>query len=289
MSDIVRLPLYGQLREHVSYSELRLFRSCEWRWFLTNVAGLRQPERSLAMEFGSAIHSTLELAFAPGERPSLGSLAESFSSAFEKGLEGLEIDPSDLPERDRLREIGPTIVRDALACPDLQGIVPLRNELRLEEPIARTDGLDVKFKGYVDFIFVKKLAKKRVIYIADFKTCTWGWPYDKLSDPEVCAQILLYKHFFCKLTGAPPRDVSAAFILLKKTPRPGDATVQVAKIPAGPKVLEGAMDFLQGSITKMHGYSYQKNRGSCVREWIDSKTKEPRSAKCPFYQTENCT
>jgi len=286
--EVVRLPVAGQMRDHVSYSELRLFEQCEWKWYLVKALGLGADERSLPMEFGSAIHSTLEKAFSPDATPSQEELDLEFRSAYEKNVEGLELQPHEVEERERLRELGPKIVRDALACPDLQGIRPMKNELALMVPIARTDGLDVKFKGFVDFVYAKRLKTKTVIYIADFKTCTWGWPAAKLMDPKVCAQILLYKHFFCKITGANPRDVSAAFILLRKTPREGDSSVSVEKIGAGPKVLQSALDFLQGTITGMHSGEYRKNRESCVRRWVDPVTKEDREARCPFFETTEC-
>lgn len=287
MRDVVRLPIAGQLREHISYSEIRLFGECEWRWYLDQVMGMKVPERSLHLAFGSAIHRAMELAFSQ-DRPPLGDVDAVLLSELDRELEGLELQKHELEERERLRWLAPTIVRDALACPDLQGIIPLKSELGLMVPIDRTDGLDVKFKGFVDFIYVKQLARKRVIYIADFKTCTWGWSYEKLTDPLVCAQILLYKHFFCKMTGAEPRDVSAAFILLKKSPPAGRPTVEVAKIGAGPKVLSQAIELLQGSISRMQSGTYRQNREACQRFWTDPVTKEERSWQCRHYGTPDC-
>jgi len=167
------------------------------------------------------------------------------------------------------------------------------------QPIGRTDGLDIKFKGFIDILFVKRLKTKSVIYVADFKTCQWGWPATKFRDIEVISQILLYKHFFCKLTGADPKNVTAAFILLKKKPKRTsekgvipetfDLCVEVEKISAGPKATQAALDYLQGSITAMHSYSYVKNFEVCSRSWIDQETKEEREAHCPFLNTEDCT
>ncbi len=287
MRDRVQLPLYGQLRDHVSYSEIKLFKECEWRWYLKHVTGLVTKDRSLPMEFGTAIHKTLEKAFVINP-PGIQELSQIFWKEYAQGIIGLDMPEHELPEIDRLRSIGPEIVRDALACPDLQGIIPLRNELQLMEQISRSDGLDIKFKGFIDFVYVKQLAKKQVIYIADFKTCTWGWPAKKLMDEEVCAQLLLYKHFFCKMTGALARDVSTAFILLKKDPYPGRPRVEVAKIGAGPKALDRAIALLQDSISGMHSGAYEQNRDSCVRRWTDRVTKEERTACCPHYQTSDC-
>lgn len=293
----INLPLYGQLKEHVSFSELRLFNECQWKWVLLKVFGEQVEEKSFQMDFGKAVHSGMEHLYAPG-----GTAESSAAHALEmydEALKTLDIThPSDAAEAHRIRDCIPGFYRDCLACPELQGITTLKSELRLMEDVARTDGLLVKFKGFIDIVFVKKLKYKTVIYIADFKTCQWGWPAKKFQDIEVISQLLLYKHFFCKMTGADPKNVSAAFILLKKKPKVisdkgvepvvYDLTVDVEKISAGPKATEKALEYMQTTITGMHSYGYEQNFGSCVRSWIDKETKEERFVKCPFVGTEKC-
>jgi ATP-dependent helicase/DNAse subunit B len=283
----VRLPLYGQLKQHVSFSEIGQFNDCQWKWVLNKVFGIERVDRSLAMDFGTAVHAGMEFMF--GEVGSIKSVEDTLlvaRAAFDKKLEGVTLTDTEQQEFAELLDILPRIFTDVLACPDLQDIRPVKSELNLYEDIARTDGLTVKFKGFIDFIFVKKLKTKTVIYIADFKTCKWGWPAKKLQDIRVTAQLLLYKHFFCKLTGADPKNVTAAYILLKKTPRKDDASVEVVKIGSGPKAIQQALDYLQGTITKMHGFEYSKNFEACETRWVDQKTKQERSFCCPFYKQE---
>jgi hypothetical protein len=89
--------------------------------------------------------------------------------------------------------------------------------------------------------------------------------------------------------GADPRNVSVAFILLKKDPRgEGESTVEVRKLSAGPKATEQALEYMQRSITGMHTYSYERNLDACERVWIDRKTKQERRAQCPFLDTDLC-
>ena len=287
MSERVHLPLYGQLRDRVSYSELKLFNECEWRWLLTKVFDQVPEIRSFQMDFGSAVHSGMEVLYGPDG--TVERAAEHALAKYDKALETLDLThPSDRTEAYRIRDSIPQFYRDCMVCEDLRGITTLKSELRLNEDILRSDGLSLKFKGFIDIVFVKKLTRKTVIYVADFKTCQWGWPAQKFQDIEVISQLLLYKHFFCKMTGADPKNVSLAFILLKKKPRGGDITVEVAKIGAGPKATERALEYMQRTITEMHRYSYEKNYGACVRSWIDKETKEERVSKCPFVGTENC-
>ena len=242
------------------------------------------------MDFGKAVHSGMEMLYGPdGGDP----VRAAFYALliYDQSLATMpDMHPTDAAEAERLRHLLPAIFRDSLLCPDLQGIKPLKSELQLYEEIKRTDGLDVKFKGFIDIIYVRKLpkSKKSVIYIADFKTCQWGWPAKKFQDIEVISQILLYKHFFCKITGADPRNVSTAFILLKKKPKKDDLCVEVAKIGSGPKAIESALSYMQRSITAMHSYSYEQNFEVCKRSWTDGVTKEERTAQCPFLGTEMC-
>lgn len=266
---------------------MRLFNLCEWRWYLHHVLQQYKDERALAMEFGSAIHSALELMYGP-ERLSVEDATWKALSEFEKNLEGLELREDEGQELMKLSWLVPRILRDCLANPDLRDVEPVQTELKLMESIARTDGLDVKFKGFVDFIFKKKLKRKTVIYIADFKTCQWGWPAQKLMDDEVCAQIVLYKYFFCRMTGADPKNVSIAFILLKKSPRPGDSHVQVCKVGGGPKALERALNYIQTTITRMHSGSYRMNTEACVQSWTDRRTGELREIRCPYLDGNLC-
>jgi hypothetical protein len=287
----IHLPLYGQLKGHVSFSELRLFNECPWKWALTKVYGLSSFDRSFQMDFGKAAHSGMEVLYDPGTPLDPVLAAAHAMALYDKSLAELEelgMHPSDRLEAHRIRDFLPRFYQDCLVCPELQGIKTLRSELRLMEDIERNDGLTLKFKGFIDITFVRQLKRKTVIYIADFKTCQWGWPAKKLQDIEVISQILLYKHFFCKMTGADPGNVSVAFILLRKLPRDGGLTVSVERISAGPKSTERALTYLQDTITRMHTYSYEQRFDSCKRSWKDRETGEERIASCQFIGTEHC-
>ncbi len=287
----MHLPVLGQLRPHISYSEARLFETCQWKWYLSKVLGQAVDERSLAMEFGSSIHTGMECLYGPRDDGSVPTVEEADAvtlEAFEQNTKGLELSAAESMDLMKLSWLVPRILSDCLSCPDLQGIQPLRTELQILEPLGRTDGLDVLFKGFVDFIFVKKLKRKTVIYIADFKTCVWGWPAKKLMDPKVIAQILLYKHFFCRLTGADPKNVTAAFILLKKAPPQGEPHVEVKKVGGGPKALQEALDWIQSSVTAMHSGHYRMNTDECVRHWTDRTTGLEVEARCPYLRTDLC-
>lgn len=282
-----KLPLYGQLKEHVSFSELKLFSECQWRWLLKKAMGHDTLDRSFQMDFGKAVHSGMEVLYSPDGN--VDKATAHAMASYEEALKTLKFEyPSDEAEAMRIKDCIPGFFRDCLISPELKGITTLRSELALMLPIARTDGLEMKFKGFIDIVFVKKRGKKTVIYIADFKTCQWGWPRDKLGDISVIGQILLYKHFFCKLTGADPRNVKTAFILLKKRPRKDDIAVQILEVSPGPKPVRLAIEWMQQVITDMHRYEYERNYNACRREWTDKETGDVRRADCPFLGTDLC-
>lgn len=263
------------------------------------VFGTEVEDRSFQMDFGKAVHSGMEVLY--GSNGTAEKATAKALQLYDESLKTLNlVHPSDVAEAYRIRECIEGFYRDCLLCPELQGITTLKSELQLMQPVERTDGLNLKFKGFIDILFIKVLpkSKKRVIYVADFKTCQWGWPADKFRDIEVISQLLLYKHFFCKMTGADPKNISVAFILLKKKPKllsskgelpeEFDLSVSVEKISAGPKATEAALDYMQKAITGMHSYGYEQNFGSCIRSWIDKETKEERVVRCPFAGTEKC-
>src|SRR5690606_18392743 len=158
MTERVHLPLYGQLKEHVSFSELRLFNECEWKWVLTKILGQQTEERSYQMDYGKAVHSGMEVLY--GRDGTVGGATEHALKLYDEALSTLDLNhPSDRAEAYRIRDSIPSFYRDCMECEELKGITTLRSELALMQPISRTDGLDIKFKGFIDIVFVKVLPK----------------------------------------------------------------------------------------------------------------------------------
>ena len=290
MNPRIKLPLCGQVKEHVSFSELGLFNECQWKWLLTKVFGLAADDRSFQMDFGKAVHAGMEVLYSKENNLDHVAATKHALEMYDRLLSELVItDESDLAESQAIRDSISKFYRDCLENPDLQGIQNLKSEMKLFVPILRDDGLDLMFKGFIDIVFIKRLKRKTVIYIADFKTCRWGWPAKKFQDTKVIAQLMLYKHFFCKMTGADPKNISTCFILLKKKPRTeGELTVDVCKVSAGPKATRLALDYLQKTISGMHSYDYEMNLDACKRVWTDPETKNQRSVSCPFFGTDHC-
>lgn len=235
------------------------------------------------MAFGTAIHHAIELLKNRdvSKRPSVDDAKVEFVH---------KLITEEAKFRDTLRvvydlsvfvESGHRIIEHIDDVPELKDSVVWANEYLILEDIARSDGLELKFKGYVDFI-VKMPAKrgnKTVLWILDFKTCSWGWSFQDINDPYKQLQLLLYKHFICKIKDVDPRDVRVAFVLLKKRPRPGTSPIEVVPISSGPKSLERAVETLQRTISEMHSGVYWKDTSSCVNKYKN---------RCAHLGTDRC-
>jgi hypothetical protein len=285
---------------------------CQWRWKLNSIDKLYHKVYGIYMDFGTALHETIELCHA--RNPIITDIEIAvfyFKKKFEwlfwsnvlKYQEKEQVrlwtpthDENGKPNKSALRpetflEAGERVLRRFHECEELATAQVLWNEYKLEEPIARTDGLDIKFKGYIDMV-VKTKSKRgeTILYIIDFKTAGWGWPMDKKTDHELHYQILLYKHFFCKKHGLDPANVRTAFVLLLRAPRPVSRgskelvkPIEFLPISAGPVSVGRAVESLNKDITQLKkrfdAGTLIKNHKNCIDDWNE---------RCPYLGTEHC-
>jgi len=290
MNEIV--PVERLNRPHISFSEWQNFRSnCQNRWFLDYVEGMRLNDESIDLKFGTCIHKACEGIFHPvlEERPSLEQAIELFTAHFNTECEDLMTKGAMNygPWHQKLHagkhplemvEAGKRILEDLTKVPELQGATVIKIEYQVDDEFQRTD-YPLRFKGFIDIIFtVKNKNNQTVLYICDFKTCKWGWSKDKKEDPNVTGQLLLYKHFVCKKLDVNPKMVRACFILLKKTPRPNDTTVELVQVNSSENQIRSIVAALQTDVTRMRLGAREKNRDNCVKPW----------GCCPHYDTPAC-
>jgi hypothetical protein len=135
------------------------------------------------------------------------------------------------------------------------------------------EGLDFgKFKGYIDSIIELPNGKHVIL---DWKTAgPRGWSQDKKQDFLVQAQLILYKHYWMRLTGKPSREVSTSFILLKRNTKPKSAIGRV-EVSSGPTSVENANKMVLSMVKGMESGLALKNRYSCKY--------------CEFANTQHCT
>lgn len=258
------------MRPRVSFSEMNQFKECQHRWRLDYLEKRRGKVFGVHMDFGTALHGAIELWKSREAILTKETAVPHFRQEFEKLLtenrsrykakeqEALDAPPEEdgAPahnSKDFFLRAGTNIIERFDECEELSTAQVVYNEFELDEPIERNDGLDVRFKGYIDMV-IKTRAKNgdTVLYVCDFKTCGWGWTREKKTDAQTHQQVMLYKHFLAKKFDLDPKLVRTAFVLLKKRPAKKDPPVEFFPVSAGPVTVQRALDDLDSTITRMN-------------------------------------
>lgn len=277
----------AKMREYISFSEWMLWRKCQQRWKLDYLDGRRHKIYGVHLDFGTAIHEAIELS--RSRKPKL--TKEEAIPHFEKAFTKLFTDNKDkYKEKERTSDpeyflsAGRNILEHFEECEELASAEVVYNEHELFVPLDRTDDVKMNFKGFIDMVIkTKDKRNNTVLYICDFKSCSWGWPLEKKTDKELQFQLLLYKHFIAKKFDLNPKEIRTAFVLLKKRPRKNDSPVEFFPVSAGPVSVQRALDAMNSDISEMkdavENDSYKKNRDFCVSDYGDT---------CPYLNSTLC-
>lgn len=265
---------------------------CQHRWKLDYIDGRRSPVYGVYLDFGTAIHETIELFHC--KKPDPIYTPDNAIFLFKAKLRYL-LDTNGKHYREKEQKLlrdfdffkaGEHIIRHFDECEELRTAEVVFNEYPLYDKIDRSDDININFKGFIDLV-IKTKAKNgdTVLYVCDFKTCSWGWTREKMDDRNKHFQILLYKHFICKKFGLDPKFVRTAFVLLKRSPRKGDSPIAFLPISAGPVAVTRALDELNRDITELDDRlkkgTLKKNRQNCINAFGDT---------CPYYNnSELCS
>ena len=279
------------MRTSISFSEWQAFKKgCHWRWNLDYNEGHRyDPEYKaygIHLDFGTCVHEAIEKHKTRKDPVSEADAQDLFESKF-RGLytenskryreHEQKIDPDDFVRAGR------KIIEHLKSCDELSKAEVIYNEHELKLPISRTDG-DIEFKGYIDMV-IRTVDKrgKPILYVIDFKTCSWGWDQEKKQDRDLHAQLFLYKHFLCKKFDLEPTQVRCAFVLLKRAPRKGATAIEFFPVSAGPVSVQRALDELNSDVTEMRDRTangtLEKDFKKCVNSYGDT---------CPYAGTKLC-
>jgi hypothetical protein len=179
---------------------------------------------------------------------------------------------------------GNNILDNLHKCSELWDAEVIYNEHELIVPIDRTDDIKMNFKGFIDMVIkTKDKRKNTILYVIDFKTCSWGWNLEKKQDRNLQFQLFLYKHFLCKKFNLDPVNVRTAFVLLKRSPQKNAPVIDFFSISAGPVSVQRALDELNSDLTDMKQRldknDFVKNKDSC---------KDKFGNTCPYMGTDLC-
>jgi len=276
------------VKDHISYSEWGGWLECPYKWFRDHLEGRRSEVFSIYMEFGKSVHWALETfkdpdVKDPNKWSTVDKICTEFEEQFRKNYKKVrDKDKREFSDKDIDDFVlaGIKIIRNIDSCSELANAKVLFVEYPLMIKIDRTDDVDMKFKGYIDIV-IRSIDKrgKQIVWIVDYKTCSWGWNQNKRRDEHLMSQLRLYKHFFSKEFNLDPKQVRCAFILLKRICKTDDIT-EWAPVSAGPKTTMRAVKKLNESITGMQTGNYEKNRNACINPFGD---------KCAYMDSPLCT
>ena len=132
-----------------------------------------------------------------------------------------------------------------------------------------------KFKGFIDALILSEIDGKKKAWIIDWKTSSArGWNRQKRQDFLMQAQLMLYKSFWSEKMSLRSKDISCAFVLLKKNTKTEKA-VELIKVSAGPAAMEKSVKLVRSAVKGIKAGIKMKNRDSC--------------RFCEFKDTQHCT
>jgi len=198
------------VREHISFSEFKLWSECTWRHKLKYIEGLDGFTGNAFTAFGSAIHSACEEIAVKN----LEGIEEKFEKFFDNEIEELE----EVTDRDRkllteMRDQGKNILPHVLV--ELEKQFPNFELVAVEEDLFEEfEEGGLKFKGYIDLVLKSEDGKYHII---DWKSCSWGWDARKKADKILGYQLVFYKWFWARKHDVPLENIETHFGLLKRT------------------------------------------------------------------------
>lgn len=253
----------------ISFSEFKTWKECPHKHNLSYIQGLKSFKGNLFSSFGTAIHEVCESLLL--KKPN--TLESVFEESFEREIAsckelGVEIDESFKQElRSQAYPIFSKLeesLREKFGEFEVVSV-----EEPLYEKIEEFNSFGRSFKGFIDAVIK---TKDGTHYLIDWKTCSWGWPSQKKSDPIVNYQLTFYKNYFCKKNNVDPKKVKTMFVLLKRTAK--KEKIEFVEITSGPKKTKNSLNVLENAIINIEKNIKIKNRLSCKY--------------CDFYKTEDC-
>jgi len=284
MADKQDLPILKNKKAHVSFSEVSCWKSCSWKHKLAYIDGIAAEAKSPYLTYGTIMHDAVEH-FLNGNPKSIEEVHKTIKEEWEKV--GLDSPDFILEQEKRAKSQGWKYSHEKVeswcesakncleALPiflekEFPGWKPVAAEFSLYEKI---QGVDAGyFKGYIDSVIELPNGKHVIL---DWKTAgPRGWNWEKRQDPLVQAQVILYKHYWMKVTGKSSRDIKASFVLLKRNSKVKSA-IDIVETSAGPKSMETAEKMVVSMVKLMEKGVAIKNRYSCKY--------------CEYANTPHCT
>lgn len=247
---------------NVSFSEVKTWHDCPWRHKLINIDKINLDKPGIALDFGTSMHAAHEQ-FINTNTMNLNVFVKTF---YELWSEHAKVSP-DVFTTDTFIDYvtaGKAILREVKSFYDekFPGWQPVAAEYPLFEQIPDKQHA---FKGFIDAIVSvphPKKKDKRIYWILDVKTTSWGWTNEKKNDAMIRAQLILYKHFWTTKEKIDPRDVKCGFLLFKRTAKLG-SHVNLLPVSVGDVTTQRAIKVVHNMLACVKHGKFVKNWLSC--------------------------
>ncbi len=209
---------------HISNSQVSAYQGCSLKYYFHYVEKRKSESLGIALFFGSAVHSALDLYYSSrrnGKAESLESLKEAFESSLSLDLENADVPVSytkNMPDRDSAINTGLSLMEVFYENVDLKGWKILGVELPLSAPLFTGEGerTDFDLVGIIDLLLKNENGD---LLIVDHKTAAKSM---NQADANEDTQMTAYSYLLACNGYIPPAGVvECRFdVLLKlKSPR----------------------------------------------------------------------
>jgi len=232
--------------------------------------------RGTATIIGKAFHSAIE-ARVQGLEPD----REKIHEVVVKELE-LVTDQEEKEKFDVDSNVDRAILMSVEALEFLNAKFPEWKLHKAEEDLYEAIAIDVaqhdnvSFKGFIDLI-IEVPDKKRgtVFWIIDWKTASRPWGREKLMDPKVTYQLVLYKNFWAAKNNVPHERIKCGYIIAVKSAKPGK--------------LCNLIPVSVGEVTSKRTLTVLNNFVHSVKKGMAIKNKSDKNCKwCEYKNTKWC-
>ena len=217
---------YGY-QNHISYSQLSMFRSCPHKWALQYKDGHKTFSPSIHTVFGTAFHETLqhyldvmyEKSGAAADRENIEELLEEklreeYANQYKKNNSQHFSNGEEIREfyNDGV-EILKFIKKKRSAYFSKKGWYLVGCEIPISI-IPNNAYKNVIYQGYLDVVLYHE--PSNTFKIIDIKTSTRGWNTKTKKDEDKHFQLILYKKFFSEQFGIPEKNINIEFLITRR-------------------------------------------------------------------------